>query len=86
MTNRETFNQYVRMVAEKQISFMENMSDEELIQRTIDCRDYGVHIKVGDKLSYFKAMTGGMPVGDKAAVASWLTEESGENIPWNKML
>jgi len=86
VTNRETFNQYIRMVAEKQISFMENMSDEELIQRTIECRDYGVHIKVGDKLSYFKAMTAGMPVGDRQTVAVWLAEESGESIPWDKIL
>lgn len=86
MTNREAFNQYIRKIAEKQIACMESMSDDALVQYTIDHYGYGIHINIGDKLAYFKAMTAGIPVGPKERVISWLDEEAKPDIPWEKML
>lgn len=86
MTNREAFNQYIRMNVEKQIRYMEAMSDKELVQYTIDHRDYRIAANIGNKLSYFKAITAGMPVGSKDEVIDWLDEEAPETIPWEKML
>lgn len=86
MTNREAFNQFIRMEAEKQIRYMENMSDDALVQYTIDHRDYHIGVNIGDKLCYFKAMTGDMPVGPKVRVVHWLGEDAQENIPWEEML
>ena len=86
MTNREAFNEYIRKIAERQISYMEGMSDDELLQYTIDHRDYGVRINIGDKLCYFKAMVAGMPVGNKQIVSDWFKHEAPQDIPWEKML
>lgn len=86
MTNREALNQYIRKIAEKQIAYIENMSDEDLIQRSIEVEHFGVHINIGDKISYFKAMTAGMPVGSKDKVLSWFKEPAPETIPWDKIL
>ena len=86
MTNREAFNQYIRMNVENQIRYMEAMSDEKLVQYTIDHRDYRIAANIGNKLSYFKAMTAGMPVGSKDEVVTWLDDEAPETIPWEKML
>lgn len=86
MTNREAFNQFIRMNAEKQIRHMEAMADGEMVRYTIAYRDYGVHVNIGDKLCYFKAMTAGMPVGNAAAVTEWLAQEAPENINWDNMI
>jgi len=86
MTNREAFNQLIRMDVERQIRFMEGIKDEELVQITIDHPGYHIETNIGDKLSCFKAMTGGMPVGDKSAVAEWLRGEARDDIQWEKML
>ena len=86
MTNREAFNQYIRMTVEKQIRYMEAMTDVELVQYCIDVPGYHIEANIGNKLSYFKAMTAGMPVGPKDKVVTWLNEEAPETIPWEKML
>lgn len=86
MTNREAFNQFIRMEVEKQIDFMERIDDDELVNITIDHPGYHIETNIGNKLSYFKAMTAGMPVGSKETVIEWLGEEAPENIPWEKVL
>lgn len=86
MKNREAFNKYLDLVVQRQLKFVQQQSDEDLIQCTIENRDYGIHVDIGGKLSYFKAMTAGMPVGNKDTVAAWLEEEASPDIPWEKML
>lgn len=86
MTNREAFNTFIRMSVEKQLRYMEAMSDEELVQYTIDHPGYHIETDIGDKLCYFKAMTGGVPVGDKSIVTEWLKDEAKDDIQWEKML
>ena len=86
MTNREAFNQYIRMVVERQITYMENMSDEELVQYCIDVPGYNIETNIGDMISYFKAMTNGVPVGLKDRVVAWFKEEAPERIEWERML
>lgn len=86
MTNREVFNQLIRMDVEQQIRFMENIEDEELVNITIDHPGYHIETNIGDTLNYFNAMTGGMPVGSKDKLIDWLKEEAPEKIEWGKML
>ena len=86
MTNREAFNQYIRMSVEKQIRIMEDMSNSASVQYSIDNPGYHVETNIGDKLCYFKVMTAGAPVGSKDEVIDWLDEEAPETIPWEKML
>lgn len=86
MTNREAFNQYIRMSVEKQIRIMEDMNDCALVQYFIDNPGYHVEANIGDKLYYFKVMTAGTPVGSKDDVIKWLDEEAPDTIPWESML
>ena len=86
LTNREAFNQFIRMDVERQIRFMENIEDEELVKFTIDHPGYHIETNIGDKLSYFKAMTAGMPVGPKDRVIAWFKEEAPEKIEWERIL
>ena len=86
MTNREAFNQFIRMDVERQIRFMENIEDEELVKLTIDHPGYHIETNIGKKISYFKAMMNGMPVGSKDSVTAWFKEEAPEKIEWERML
>ena len=79
MTNREAFNQYIRMAVEKQLRYMETMSDDALVQYVID-HDYHIDLNIGDKISYFKVMTNGIPVGSKERVIAWFKDEAPEKI------
>lgn len=86
LTNREAFHQYIRKIAEKQIASIESMSDEDLVQHAIESKGFGVHIDAGNNISYFKAMTAGMPIGPKSAVLDWFKKEAPDQIRWDNLV
>lgn len=75
MTNREAFNRYVREEVEKQLQYMERMTNVGLVNFTIAVPDYHIEKNIHDALCYFKATHAPMPVGPKAKMIAWLDEE-----------
>lgn len=91
MTYRDAFNAYLRKLADQQLSYIESMSDADLVSYTTDHPDFGVRIQAGDKLAYFKCMTAGTPVGSASDLSTWLSQQINatpwdKGIPWDKIL
>lgn len=92
MTNREAYNQFIREKVEEQLAYMENMSNEELVDYTVKYPGYHIEVNLRDMLCLFKCNSGKMPVGSSETVASWLDSERTEeeekrwqfSIEWNK--
>lgn len=78
MTNREAFNLYVTLEAAKQLKCMENAINNALVRHSCHYRDYGIHVRIGDKLNWFRYEAVGLPIGSKEDVIKWLDEEASE--------
>lgn len=76
MTNRNEFNQYIRNLLDEKIEYLENLSDEELVDFSVQNSDAGIFLSVGSELCYFKVTKAGIPVGTKDDLKSWLGEEA----------
>ena len=92
MTNREAYNQFIREKVEEQLAYMENMSNEELVDYTVKYPGYHIEVKLGDMLCLFKCNSGKIPVGGPGTVTTWLNSERTEeeekrwqdSVEWNK--
>ena len=92
MTNREAYNHFIREKVEEQLAYMENMSNEELVDYTVKYPDYHIEVKLGNMLCLFKCNSGKIPVGGPGTVTSWLNSERTaeeekrwqDSVEWNK--
>lgn len=92
MTNREAYNQFIREKVEEQLAYMENMSNEELVDYTVKYPGYLIEVKLGDMLCLFKCNSGKIPVGGPGTVTTWLNSERTaeeekrwqDSVEWNK--
>lgn len=92
MKNRESYNRFIWEKVEEQLAYMENMSNEELVDYTVKYPGYHIEVNLGDMLCLFKCNSGKPPVGSSETVASWLDSERTEeeekhwqfSIEWNK--
>lgn len=92
MTNREAYNQFIREKVEEQLAYMENMSNEELVDYTVKYPGYHIEVKLGDMLCLFKCNSGKIPVGGPGTVTTWLNSERTaeeekrwqDSVEWNK--
>lgn len=75
MTNREAYNRFIREKVEEQLAYMENMSNEELVDYTVKYPGYHIEVKLGDMLCLFKCNSGKIPVGGPGTVTTWLNSE-----------
>ena len=80
MTNREAFNLYMTLETAKQLNCMERAINNALVRHSCHYPDYGIHVKVGDKLRWFRYKAVGVPIGNKEDVIKWLDEEASESI------
>lgn len=78
MTNREAYNSFIRELVEKQLAFMEGMSNEEFVDYTVKYPNYHIEVKLGNMLCLFKCNSGKMPVGGPGTVTTWLNSERTE--------
>ena len=53
MTNREAFNKYLRQEIEEAIKCVENMSNEELVERLRKYPNFQITKEVGHELNYY---------------------------------
>ena len=92
MTNREAYNQFIREKVEEQLAYMENMSNEELVDYIVKYPGYHIEVELGDMLCLFKCNSGKIPVGGPGTVTTWLNSERTaeeekrwqDSVEWNK--
>lgn len=78
MTNREAFNLYMTLETSKQLKCMEALDNNVLVCHSSNYLEYGIRVNVGNRLSWFRFKTVGIPVGTKQDVIKWLDEEASE--------
>ena len=78
MTNREAFNLYMTLETAKQLKCMESIDNNALVRHSCKVDQYGVHVKVYDKLCWLRYKAVGMPIGKTVDVIEWLDEEASE--------
>lgn len=92
MTNREAFNRFIREKVESQLAYIENMSNKELVDYTVQYPGFHIEVTIGNALSLFKCNSAGTPVGGPSKVIDWLDSERTEHeekrwqesVEWNK--
>ena len=78
MTNREAFNLYMTLEARKQLKCMEAIDNNALVRHSCKIIEYGIHVKVYDKMRWLRYEAVGVPVGSMEDVIKWLDEEASE--------
>ena len=76
MTNREAFNLYMTLEARKQLKCMEAIDNNALVRHSCKIIEYGIHVKVYDKMRWLRYEAVGVPVGSMEDVIKWLDEEA----------
>lgn len=80
MTNREAFNRYLRLEAEKGLKCTEAVDSNALVRHSCKYDKYGVHVEVYDKLRWLRYKAVGTPIGSMDDVIAWLDEEASEEV------
>ena len=78
MTNREAFNLYMTLEVRKQLKCMEAIDNNALVRQSCKIIEYGIHVKVYDKMRWLRYEAVGVPVGSMEDVIKWLDEEASE--------